>query len=148
MTIKNIPELDSLPLPLCQPIDISSVFSFDNIAVAVNYYIYDSKRRTIVDFGSSRPCGKNHRRYSIHAEEKAIQYCRNNDKRNRFIIIISKFNKDGTHKYKECCYSCSQLAKKYKYQDKIFTINDKNELVKAMIDNPEISLAYKIKYGL
>ena len=130
--IKKVPELDPLPLSLCQPVDISSVFSFDNIAVAVNYYIYDSKRKMIMNFGSSRPCGRNHRRHSIHAEEIAIHYCRYNDKRNRYIIIISKFNKDGTHKYKECCHACSQLAKKYKYQDKIFTINENNSTFKLI----------------
>ena len=49
---------------------------------------YDPKKKRIVDYGSSRPCGKNHNRFSIHAEQKAIHYCLDNDKRNRYEIYI------------------------------------------------------------
>ena len=34
------------------------------------------------------------------------------------------------------------------FQNKIFTIGDNNQLVPAIVENPEISLAYKIKYDL
>ena len=57
--------------------------------VAVNYIIYDPKRKIIINKGSSRPCGINHKRYSVHAEQKAILYCLNKDKRNRYEIYIS-----------------------------------------------------------
>ena len=142
------PILDSLPITLANPINMSPLFCFDNRAVSVNYFIYDKKKKTIVKFGSSRACGINHRSSSIHAEEIAINYCLHNDKRNRYIIIISKFNRDGTHKYKTCCAACSRLANKYNFQNRIYTIGENNQLVSAIIDDPEICLAYKIKYDI
>ena len=108
---------------------------------------YDPKRKRIVDFGSSRPCGCNHSRFSIHAEQKAIEYCRNNDKRNRYEIYISRFSKIGNHKATYCCNSCTQLVNKYKFQARVFTV-DNGEIVNAVTDNPGISLAYKIKYNV
>ena len=107
---------------------------------------YDPKRKIIVNFGTSRPCGKNHNKTSIHAEQKAIQYCLNNDKRNKYKIFISKYNRQGNHKCTMSCLSCTQLAKKYNFVDRIFTI-DNNEIISAISDTPELSLAYKIKYG-
>ena len=109
---------------------------------------YDPKRKTIVDYGSSRACGKNHKRFSIHAEQKAIHYCNKYDKRNRYQIYISRYNRQGNHKPTFCCSACSKLVKKYNYENKIFTISENKEVINAIIDNPEISLAYKIKYGL
>ena len=46
-----------------------------------------------------------------------------------------------------CCKSCDQLVKKYGYENDIFTYDDDNK-INAIIDNPSLSLAYKIKYGL
>ena len=146
--MKSLPGLNPLPIVLANPINMNPLFCFDNCAVSVNYYIYDKKKKTIVKFGSSRACGVNHRSSSIHAEELAINYCLHNDKRNRYIIIISRFNREGEHKYKTCCAACTQLANKYNFQNKIFTIGDNNQLVPAIVENPEISLAYKIKYDL
>jgi len=108
---------------------------------------YDPKKKTIVDFGASRPCGINHNRFSIHAEQKAIQYCLNKDKRNRYEIYISRYSRDGNHKCTMCCSSCTKLAKKYRFTDRIFTVeNDK--IISAISESPQISLAYKIKYNL
>jgi len=109
---------------------------------------YDPKRKTIVDYGSSRACGENHNRFSIHAEQKAIHYCLKNDKKNRYKIFISRYSRIGDHKTAFCCSSCTKLAKKFHFQNKIFTFNGKLETISAIIDNPELSLAYKIKYGL
>ena len=108
---------------------------------------YDPKRKMIVDFGSSRPCGKNHNRFSIHAEQKAINYCLKNDKRNKYKIFISKYNRLGKHKPTMCCYSCTKLATKYNFTDRIFTV-DNDEIICAISDNPSLSLAYQIKYNL
>ncbi len=108
---------------------------------------YDPKRKMIVDFGSCRPCGKNHNRFSIHAEQKAINYCLKNDKRNKYKIFISRYNRYGEHKCTMCCHSCTKLAKKYNFIDRIFTI-DNDKIISAISENPSISLAYKIKYNL
>ena len=108
---------------------------------------YDPKKKKIVKYGSSRPCGHNHSRFSIHAEQKAIEYCRKNDKRNRYQIFISRYTKNGFLKTTYCCPACKILAEKYNYENKIFTF-DNNKIVNAVIDDPVISLAYKIKYNL
>ena len=43
---------------------------------------YDVKKRIIVKYGSSRPCGCNARRVSIHAEQLAINYCKEHNLQN------------------------------------------------------------------
>ena len=108
---------------------------------------YDPKKKTILDKGSSRPCGKNHNRISIHAEQKAISFCRNTDKRNRYQIFIWRYSKDGNIKPARCCNACSKLVKKYNYDDKIFTF-DMNDICSAITDSPEVSLGYKILHNL
>ena len=106
---------------------------------------YDPKKKIIVDYGSSRPCGHNHSRFSIHAEQKAIEFCRKYDKRDRYQIYISRYTKKGFLKPAYCCSGCTHLVKKYNYENKIFTF-DNNKITSAVIDNPTISLAYQIKY--
>ena len=146
--ITKIPELEPLPVRLSNSVDISSVFCFKNLGVSVNYYIYHPKRKTIVKFGSSKPCGLNNRRSSIHAEQLAINYCMTHDKRQRYIIIITKFTKEGEHKSIKSCVSCTQLIRKYNFQNRIFTIDKDKNIISALTKNPEICLAYKIKYGI
>ena len=109
---------------------------------------YDPKRKMIVSFGASKPCGKNHNRYSIHAEHLAIHYCLTHDRKNRYQIYISRYTRQGTHKPTFCCNACSRLANKYKFQDRLFTITEDNEIVCAITKDPSISLAYKIKYSI
>ena len=108
---------------------------------------YDPKRKNILDFGSSRACGCNHNRISIHAEQNAINYCRKNNKKNKLEIYIWRYSKDGNIKSAHCWYSCTKLVKKYNYQDRVFTF-DKENIESAIVDNPQISLGYKIKYNL
>ena len=148
MTTDHIIECNPLPIKVKQPIDYSRLFSLINYSVSVNFYIYDKRRKTIVHYGSSKPCGCNNRQSSIHAEQLAIEYCLKHDKRQTYIIIISKFTKDGKHKSKTSCASCCQLIQKYNFQNRIFTINEGNQIVSAISSNPEMCLAYKIKYGL
>lgn len=108
---------------------------------------YDPKRKNILDFGSSRACGCNHNRISIHAEQNAIDYCRKNDKRKNFEIYIWRYTKNGDLKSAHCCYSCTKLINKYGFQNRVYTFNDDN-IVDAIIDNPQVSLGYKIKNNL
>ena len=108
---------------------------------------YDPKRKNILDFGSSRACGCNHNKISIHAEQNAINYCRKNNKKNKLEIYIWRYSKDGNIKSAHCCHSCTKLVKKYNYQDRVFTF-DKENIESAIVDNPQISLGYKIKYNL
>ena len=83
-----------------------------------HYRLKDPKKKRIVDYGSSRPCGSNMNRFSIHAEQKAIEFCRKNDKRNRYQIYISRYNKKGEHKPTMCCPACKILVNKYQYENK------------------------------
>ena len=108
---------------------------------------YDPKKKVILDFGCSRPCGCNHNKISIHAEQRAIEYCRSNDKRKKYKIYIGRYARDGTLKPAYCCHACSQLVTKYEFQDRIFTLEN-GSFVSAMKDKPEISLGYRIKHDL
>ena len=76
------------PLQLKNFISFNKLHSLQSCAVAVVYAIYDKKKKTIVDKGTSRACGENHTQISIHAEEKCINYCRTYDKRNKYEIYI------------------------------------------------------------
>tara|TARA_B100000902_G_C27113865_1_gene815049 strand:+ start:89 stop:457 length:369 start_codon:yes stop_codon:yes gene_type:complete len=108
---------------------------------------YDPKRKNILDFGSSRACGYNHNKISIHAEQNAINYCRKADKRNNYEIYIWRYTKDGNIKSAYCCYGCTKLINKYGYQDRIYTFDNDN-VIDAITENPQISLGYKIKNNL
>ena len=108
---------------------------------------YDPKRKNILDFGSSRACGCNHNRISIHAEQNAIDYCRKNDKRKNYIIYIWRYTKDGNLKSAHCCYSCTILIHKYGFQNRVYTFDNEN-IINAIVDNPQVSLGYKIKNDL
>ena len=107
---------------------------------------YDPKKKVILDFGSSRPCGCNHNKISIHAEQRAIEYCRKNDKKKKFKIYIGRYARDGHLKPAYCCHACSQLVTKYEFHNRIFTLDNGN-FVNALMDKPEVSLGYKIKHG-
>ena len=108
---------------------------------------YDPKRKNILNFGSSRACGCNHNKISIHAEQNAINYCRKNNKKNKLEIYIWRYSKDGNIKSAHCCHSCTKLVKKYNYQDRVFTF-DKENIESALVDDPQISLGYNIKHNL
>ena len=108
---------------------------------------YDPKRKNILDFGSSRPCGCNHSKISIHAEQNAINYCRKNDTRGKYEIYIWRYSREGNLKSAHCCNGCTKLVKKYGYGERVYTF-DGEDICKAVIDNPQISLGYKIKHNL
>ena len=129
------------------PNDSKNLFAIETCKVAVNYWIYDKRKRIVVHSGSSRACGCNHHKTSIHAEQRAFEYLRNHKKNKNLQIYIWKWDKCGDIKPAYCCVSCKQLLMKYNYQDKIFTFeNDK--IISAITENPNLSLGYMIKYGL
>ena len=64
-----------------------------------------------------------------------------------FHIYIWRYSKDGHIKKKECCNVCTKYLRKSNYYNRIYTF-DNSDIVTAISDNPEISLNYKIKYGL
>ncbi len=129
------------------PNNSKNLFAVETCKVAVNYWIYDKRKRIVVHSGSSRACGCNHHKTSIHAEQRAIEYLRKHRKNKNLQIYIWRWSKYGEIKTTYCCNSCSQLIYKYGYEKDIFTFNE-DKIVNALIENPELSLAYKIKHGL
>ena len=127
------------------PISSKNYLSFDNLYninycnVSVIWAIYDKRKKLFVAKGSSRPCGINHPKSSIHAEEQAIQYCRCKKNKN-YEIIIWRYNKSGEIKHKYSCIACTKLAKKYNYTDRIYTIYN-SEKCPAIINDPPPSLS-------
>jgi len=138
--------LESLPVKLKTKYNLSSLFSYEACKVSVAYCIIDPNKKTIIKCGSSRPCGNNHNRSSIHAEHIAINYCREYDKRNKYKIYIWRYTSAGKIKRTNCCVGCTNMLKKYNYLNKIFTFEN-NEIVSSVVENPEISLGYKIIRG-
>ena len=135
-------------IPLKQyPKKCHNLFSFDTCQVAVNYWIYDKRKRIVVHSGSSRACGCNYHKTSIHAEQRALEYLRKHKKNHNLQVYIWRWSKCGEIKTTYCCTSCSQLVYKYGYEKNIYTF-DKDKIVNALVENPELSLAYKIKYDL
>ena len=132
------------------PKNINNLFSRDNCSVAVHYCIYDKKKKSIIHYGSSRPCGCNHHKSSIHAEQLAINYCKLHIKNIKNIkIIIWKWNKKGNIKSAFSCHSCSQIINKFNYNNLFYTIDENNEkLISSLVENPMLSLSYMIKYDL
>ena len=108
--------------------------------------LMNQKRKTVVSSGSSRACGSNYNKASVHAEQKAIEFCRKSKSRH-LQIFIWRWSKMGKMKSTYCCRSCTQLVNKYGYENDIFTFNDRIK-ENAVVNNPTLSLAYKIKYGL
>ena len=141
-TFINMLEIPPFP-SLKTTFDLDNLFSNESCSVAVIYCIYDKKRKTIVDKGTSRPCGMNHPRISIHAEQKCISYCRSKDKRRRYEIYIWRYSKEGKVKPVFCCGACSKLINKYGYSNRIYTF-EKNQICSAM-GQPYLTIGYQIK---
>ena len=135
--------LDDIPLFIKNDCSFNNLFTQKSCNVSVIWCVYDIKRKIIVAKGSSRPCGFNHTKSSIHAEEQAIQYCRGNAKRNHRIFIW-RYSKGGSIKPKYCCTLCTMIANKYNLQTKIFTFQN-NGVCPAIIDDPPLSLANLMK---
>lgn len=136
----------ALPLKSKHNVDISNLYDKYTCKVCVNYVLYDKKKKTILKYSSSRPCGINHHKCSIHAEQRAL-YDISNYKSNNINIFIWRF--DNKLNIKPCysCHSCTVLLKKYGYDKKVFTF-EKSKIVSAIISNPGLSLSYKIKHNI
>ena len=96
-------------------------------------------------YGSNRACGCNHNLISIHAEQYAINYCRANDKRNRYEIYIWRYTKDGNIKTIYCCNRCIKLANKYSYENKIYTFKNNTVISAISNDHRYDTLGYRIR---
>ena len=107
---------------------------------------YDPKRKTILKVGTNRPCGFGNNKISIHAEENALNFCKNSKKKN-LQIFIWRWMPSGQIKSAMCCHSCTQMLNKYNYENNVYTFDGDN-IISAISTNPEISLGYKIKHGL
>jgi len=129
------------------PKKFQNIFSKDTYKVAVNYCIYDKRKRIIVSSGPNRACGCNHNKTSIHAEQIALELLMKHKKNRNLQIYIWKWGKCGELKPAYCCISCKQLLTKYNYDNNIFTFNE-GKIISAIIENPSLSLGYMIKYGL
>ena len=136
----------ALLLKLKTQIDMSDLFSPITNKVAVNYCLYDRNKQTIIKYSSSRACGKNHNRPSIHAEQFALMDLHNYKNNNKIDIFIWRYDNSKNIKSCYCCNACTQLLKKYNITN-IYTFNN-NKIESAIVKNPEVSLAYKIKNKL
>ena len=130
-----------IPLRAKNMFDVTDMYDRSNCLVAVNYIVYDKKRKAIIDTGTSRVNGCNHHSPSIHAEVLAIKMCLNKYKKNtgRYDIIIWKFNKARMIKPAICCTSCTKYAKKTNFARNIFTVSN-NKIISAVVADPKLSL--------
>ena len=135
--------LEPPPLVTSTAFNFESLHSIESCAVAVVYCIYDKKRKTIVQKGTSRACGDNHKKISIHAEQICISYCRTKDTRNKYEIYIWRYSKHGKLKPVYCCGACCQIAKKYNYYDKIFTFE--NQEICPAVGSPYTTIGNILK---
>jgi len=114
---------------------------------------YDRKQKNIVKSGSCRANGNNSSKITCHAEEQAIKYCNKYDKKNKYDIYIWRYGKTGDIKTTHCCKSCTKLAYKFNYADKIYTFekygDNEDEInyraKKAVVANPSVSLGDKLR---
>ena len=107
---------------------------------------YDPNKKNILNFGSSRACGCNHNKISIHAEQNAINYCRKNNKRNKLEIYIWRYSKEGKVKPVFCCGACTNLLHKFNYENRVYTFQGDQRC--PAIGQPYITLGYQIKNQL
>ena len=135
------------PLPtLKHPISFNKHYDLSSCAVAVVYCIYDCRRKRIVHHGTSRACGENHNKISIHAEEKCIEYCRSADRRKKYELYIWRYSKEGKVKPVFCCGACTKLLNKFNYHNKIYTFQNKH--ICPAVGQPYVTLGYQMKNQL
>ena len=99
---------------------------------------YDRKKKIIVKSGSNRVNGNSSSKITCHAEEQAIKYCNKYDKKNKYDIYIWRYSKTGNIKSTSCCKSCTKLANKFNFTNRIYTFDNDN-ITNAIIDNPKVS---------
>ena len=105
---------------------------------------YDRKKKIIVKSGGCRANGNSASKITCHAEELAIKYCLRHDKKNKYDIYIWRYGNSGDIKTTTCCKSCTKLATKYNYQNRIFTFEN-NKIINAVVENPAVSLGNMLR---
>jgi len=105
---------------------------------------YDRKKKIIVKSGSCRANGNISSKITSHAEEQAIKYCSKYDVKNKYDIYIWRYSKTGEIKTTHCCKSCTKLARKYNFTNRIYTFEN-NSIKKAVTDNPKVSIGNMIR---
>jgi len=55
-----------------------------------------------------------------------------------------RYGKKGDIKTTNCCKSCTKLANKFNYTNRIYTFEN-NKVKKAVVDNPSVSLGNKLR---
>ena len=105
---------------------------------------YDRKKKIIVKSGGCRANGNSSAKITCHAEELAIKYCRQFDHKNKYDIYIWRYGNSGDIKTTTCCKSCTKLANKFDFTNRIYTFENDN-IVNAIIDNPKVSLGNMIR---
>jgi hypothetical protein len=133
------------PLFLKNQVSVKDNYSIESCSVAVIYCIYDKHKKCIVNHGTSRACGDNSSKISIHAEQICLKYCKYNDKKHNYEIYIWRYSKQGKIKPVYCCESCCKLLNKFNYFNRIYTFEDGERVIPT--SRPYITLGKLIKYG-
>ena len=144
--MKDINEviLEKLPITVKNNYDLTSLYDIKSCNVSVLWIVYDSRKKLIISKGASRPCGINRSQISIHAEQKALEYCRSRSKKKHYEIYIWRYSKDGNIKHRYCCSACTKLINKYNYGSKIYTFHN-HKICHAIEENPSPSLGNQLK---
>ena len=147
VNINNKIDLEELPIVVRNKYDLNSLYDVKLCNVSVLWIVYDSRKILIIARGGSRPCGINRGQTSIHAEQKALEYCRHRSNKKYYEIYIWRYSKDGRIKHKYCCTACTKLINKYNYGSKIYT-KKKKKICPAIEENPSPSLGNGLKLKL
>ena len=136
--------IEPLPLFLKDNSNLNIIYDKKTCNVSVKYCLYDKKKKRILKISENRPLCQRLSKLSIHAEELAIRDIIRLDPKNKCDIYIWRYGKTGDIKTSTCCKSCTKLANKYNFQNRIFTFKD-NEIINAVIDNPSVSLGNMLR---
>ena len=142
--IKQDLKIEPIPLFLRDNSNLNITFDKTTCNVSVKYCIYDKKKKRILKIKESRALCQGLSKLSIHAEEMAIRDIIRLDPKNKCEIYIWKYGKGGEIKTKFCCKNCTDLLKKYKMDQRIFTFQN-GKKIPALTDNPEISIGNMIR---
>ena len=63
------------------PNNSKNLFAVETCKVAVNYWIYDKRKRIVVHSGSGRACGCNRHKTSIHAGQRGYRIFKKTQKK-------------------------------------------------------------------
>tara|TARA_Y100000389_G_scaffold186927_1_gene207803 strand:+ start:794 stop:1243 length:450 start_codon:yes stop_codon:yes gene_type:complete len=138
------PIIESIPLFLRDNKELNITYDRNTCNVSVKYCLYDKKKKRILKISESRALSQGLSKLSIHAEEMAIRDIIRLDPKNKCDIYIWKYGKGGEIKTKYCCKTCTDLLKKYKMGNRVYTFKN-GVKVSALIDNPEVSIGNMIR---